>query len=184
MTPVMPKRSKTLTDNLSPIQEAQVRLHVSAVPDSLPCREHEFAEIFGFTESKLHEGTGGCMYISGWPGTGKTATVMEAIRTLRMYQETGDVPDFDFIEINAMRLTEPNQAYVQLWKKMSGGEKLTSDHALAKLDAKFAAAESKRTKTTVLLIDELDMLCNRKQSVLYNLFEWPTRSTSRRCGRA
>ena len=38
-------------------------MHVSAVPDSLPCREDEFAEVLSFTESKLSEGTGGCMYI-------------------------------------------------------------------------------------------------------------------------
>ena len=177
MTPSMPKRSKMLPESLSPIQEAQFRLHVSAVPDSLPCRENEFAEIFSFTEGKILEGTGGCMYISGWPGTGKTATVMEVVRTLTNYAEMGEVPKFNFIEINAMRLTEPNQAYVQLWKKMNGGEKVTSDHALALLDAKFKSP--KTTKTTVLLIDELDMLCNRKQSVLYNLFEWPTRATSK-----
>ena len=29
--------------------------------------------------------------------------------------EDGDLPDFDFIEINGMRLTEPTQAYVQIW---------------------------------------------------------------------
>ena len=32
----------------------------------------------------------------------------------------------------------------------------------------------KKTVTTVLVVDELDMLWNKKQSVLYNIFEWPT----------
>ena len=35
---------------------------------------------------------------------------------------------------------------------------------------------SENEVTTVLLVDELDMLWNRKQSVLYNIFEWPTNS--------
>lgn len=35
------------------------RLHVSAVPDSLPCREQEFQDIYSFVESKLLDGTGG-----------------------------------------------------------------------------------------------------------------------------
>jgi len=48
-------------------------------------------------------------------GTGKTATVKEVIRQLMTMVEDGDLPDFDFIEINGMRLTEPNQAYVQIW---------------------------------------------------------------------
>ena len=85
--------------NLSPIQQAQARLHVSAVPDSLPCRESEFAEIFAFTESKIRERSGGCMYISGVPGTGKTATVKEVVRNLRELADVGDIDDFQFIEV-------------------------------------------------------------------------------------
>lgn len=57
-----------------------------------------------------------CMYISGVPGTGKTATVKEVIRTLTQAHDTGDLPKFHFIEVNGMRLTEPRQAYVQILK--------------------------------------------------------------------
>ena len=35
------------------------RLHVSAVPSSLPCRDKEFTDIYGFVEGKLLDGTGG-----------------------------------------------------------------------------------------------------------------------------
>ena len=35
------------------------RLHVSAIPESLPCREEEFQDIYNFVESKLVDGTGG-----------------------------------------------------------------------------------------------------------------------------
>ena len=134
MTPRVPQRQHSqVPSHLSPIQEAQVRLHVSAVPESLPCRsvsivifsfalysfslhysiilcrENEFAEILSFTEGKISEGTGGCMYISGVPGTGKTATVMEVKKTLEAYVKTGEVKDFKFIHINGMKLTEPTQ---------------------------------------------------------------------------
>ncbi len=37
----------------TPMQEAQARLHVAAVPDALPCREDKFAEIYAFVESKV-----------------------------------------------------------------------------------------------------------------------------------
>lgn len=57
------------------------------------------------------------MYISGVPGTGKTATVHEVIRVLRD-SEDEDIPEFTFIEINGMKLTEPNQAYSMLLKVM------------------------------------------------------------------
>ena len=49
------------------------------------------------------------MYISGVPGTGKTATVHEVIRSIEEAQD--DLPEFTFVEINGMKLTEPAQAY-------------------------------------------------------------------------
>lgn len=57
-----------------------------------------------------------CMYISGVPGTGKTATVMEVLSNLRNSVEDGDLEIFNYVEINGMRLTEPHQAYVQILK--------------------------------------------------------------------
>ena len=68
MTPRIPSRAIPLPSVVSPLQEAQMRLHVAAVPDCLPCREQEFYEILSFMEGKIEDGTGGCMYISGLPG--------------------------------------------------------------------------------------------------------------------
>lgn len=54
------------------------------------------------------------MYISGVPGTGKTATVHEVIRCLLQAAQASDVPPFQYIEVNGMKLTEPHQVYVQI----------------------------------------------------------------------
>ena len=35
------------------------RLHISALPDSLPCRDDEFADIYQFVQSKISDSTGG-----------------------------------------------------------------------------------------------------------------------------
>jgi origin recognition complex subunit 1 len=51
------------------------------------------------------------MYISGVPGTGKTATVHEVRRKL---ESSDNYPDFQFIEINGLKLSDPFQAYVQI----------------------------------------------------------------------
>ncbi|XP_008938881.1 PREDICTED: origin recognition complex subunit 1 [Merops nubicus] len=176
-TPEIPRRSHAAQKPASVLEEARLRLHVSAVPESLPCREEEFQDIYNFVESKLIDGTGGCMYISGVPGTGKTATVHEVIRSLQEAAEKDEVPSFQFVEINGMKLTDPHQAYVQILEFLTG-QKVTATHAAVLLAKLFSTPGPKR-KTTVLVVDELDLLWTRKQNVMYNLFDWPTQKHSK-----
>ena len=56
------------------------------------------------------------MYISGVPGTGKTATVSEVLSILKEEQNEGEISGVKFIDINGMRLTDPHQAFVQILK--------------------------------------------------------------------
>ncbi|XP_051996829.1 origin recognition complex subunit 1 [Xyrauchen texanus] len=177
VTPSIPSRSAPARKPGNVLEEARARLHVSSVPESLPCREQEFQDIYNFVESKVIDGTGGCMYISGVPGTGKTATVHEVIRSLQHAAEQDEIPQFRFIEINGMKMTDPHQAYVQILQKLTD-QKATPDHAAALLEKRFSAPAPKK-ETTVLLVDELDLLWTRKQNVMYNLFDWPTRRNAR-----
>ncbi|XP_067452192.1 origin recognition complex subunit 1 isoform X2 [Thunnus thynnus] len=176
-TPSIPSRSLPARLPANVLEEARTRLHVSSVPESLPCREQEFQDIYSFVESKVIDGTGGCMYISGVPGTGKTATVHEVMRCLQHAADMDEIPPFHFIEINGMKMTDPHQAYVQILQKLSG-QKATADHAAALLEKRFSNP-APRKETTVLLVDELDLLWTRKQNVMYNLFDWPTRRHAR-----
>ncbi|KAJ1730590.1 Origin recognition complex, subunit 1, partial [Coemansia biformis] len=154
-------------------EAARNRLHVSAVPDTLPCREDEFAEIYGHLFNAIEERNSMCMYISGVPGTGKTATVHEVIRALQENAEEGDLPDFQYIELNGMKMTEPSQAYTQLWQAVSG-DKVTPKHAAQLLEKHFSTP-SPRRHTYVVLMDELDLLVTKSQSIMYNFFDWPHR---------
>ncbi|XP_011368791.1 origin recognition complex subunit 1 [Pteropus vampyrus] len=176
-TPQIRSRNLAAQEPANVLEEARLRLHVSAVPESLPCREQEFQDIYNFVESKLLDHTGGCMYISGVPGTGKTATVHEVIHCLQKAAQTNDVPPFKYVEVNGMKLTEPRQVYVQIWKKLTG-QKTTANHA-AELLAKRFCTQGSSQETTVLLVDELDLLWTQKQDVMYNLFDWPTHKDAR-----
>lgn len=154
------------------MQLAREQLHVSMVPKQLPCREKEYQDIYNFLHNKLIDDCGGCMYVSGVPGTGKTATTTEVIRRLQQAADLDEVPEFDFIEINGMRFTEPHQAYVSIYKQLSG-KTIHWEQAYNQLDKRFNTPSPKR-KITILLVDELDILCNRRQDVVYNLLNWPT----------
>ena len=59
------------------------------------------------------------MYISGVPGTGKTATVRQVVSQLQQAAEDGELPGFKFVEINGFKLTDPKQAYVSILKVSS-----------------------------------------------------------------
>lgn len=155
---------------------ARERLHVSAVPKTLPCREKEYQEIYNFLEGKIIDSCGGCMYVSGVPGTGKTATTTAVIRSLQALAVEEDIPKFEFVEINGMRLTEPRQAYVHIYRQLTG-KTLAWEQAYNLLDKRFTTKAPRRV-TTVLLVDELDILCNRRQDVVYNLLNWPTAVTA------
>jgi Cdc6-like AAA superfamily ATPase len=55
------------------------------------------------------------------PGTGKTATTLEVVKTLKLEVESNrKLPKFDFIHINAMSLTNPNLVYTILNEKITG----------------------------------------------------------------
>jgi hypothetical protein len=113
---------KTVKVNLNQhlFGEARRLLHPSAVPETLSCRTNEFCQILHFVKDALLEGVGGCMYIAGVPGTGKTATVLKVIRYLSSPEnkQTDELPDFKFIEVNGLKLTDPQQFYPSVYQVM------------------------------------------------------------------
>ena len=155
----------------SPFQIARTRLHVSSVPDSLPCREQEFSTVYSHLEAAISDGSGSCIYISGTPGTGKTATVREVVSQLNASVLADELDDFVFVEINGMKVTDPHQSYSLLWEALRG-DRVSPSHALDLLEREFSTPSPRRVPCVVLM-DELDQLVTKNQSVMYNFFNWP-----------
>jgi len=86
-----------LSQNYNPYNSACAKLQLSAIPDRLPCRDSERKNIVDYIKNGLkNKGSSSSLYISGMPGTGKTATTMEVIRDLKSKYK------FSFLSINAM----------------------------------------------------------------------------------
>ena len=68
-------------------------------------------------EAEGTERRGGCFYISGGPGTGKTTTIMKAIRMVEESRE--ELPEFRAISVCGQSLTCPEEAYVKMWQGLS-----------------------------------------------------------------
>ncbi|KJR82611.1 origin recognition complex subunit 1 [Sporothrix schenckii 1099-18] len=169
-----PLATRTLSPNhylSSPFQKARAQLHIAAVPASLPCRESEFSLVYSHLEAAITEGTGSCIYISGTPGTGKTATVREVVSSLDFAVQSDELDDFIFVEINGMKITDPHQAYSLLWEALKG-QRVSPGQALDLLEHEFSNPSPRRVPCVVLM-DELDQLVTKNQGVMYNFFNWP-----------
>ncbi|GFF44139.1 origin recognition complex subunit 1 [Aspergillus lentulus] len=161
----------------SPYRQARTLLHVSTVPTSLPCRKTEFDTVYNHLSAAIMEGTGTCIYISGTPGTGKTATVREVVAQLNAAVLAEEMDDFIFVEINGMKVTDPHQSYSLLWEALKG-DRVSPSHALDLLEREFSHPSPRRV-SCVVLMDELDQLVTKNQSVMYNFFNWPALRHSR-----
>eukprot|EP00826_Nyctotherus_ovalis_P011229 TRINITY_DN12935_c0_g1_i11.p1 TRINITY_DN12935_c0_g1~~TRINITY_DN12935_c0_g1_i11.p1 ORF type:complete len:686 (-),score=206.29 TRINITY_DN12935_c0_g1_i11:55-2079(-) len=160
-------------------------LELNALPDYLPCREKERSEIHEFVKmGVITNGSATSLYISGMPGTGKTATVLEVIRRLKEDVEKKVIPKFEFININGMSIGNIYMVYSLIYKNLTGIN-ATSSQAILFLDKFFKRKklEAKKVKSPgmvrVILIDELDGLFTKKQDLLYNLFDWPSYAQAR-----
>jgi len=157
---------------------AFTQLQLCVVPDKLPCRDKEHREIYDFIRGSIQKGgTGSGLYISGMPGTGKTATLRQIKRELRDLQEKGKLNAFKFVEINAMKLPTPNHAFTEIYRALTGN---TASPRTANLKLEKLLTEPRSDKTvTVIMLDELDYLLTRNENVIYTLFEWPSRRHAR-----
>ena len=176
-TPLGTRILSPSTIHSSPYQQARSTLHVSSVPTSLPCRENEFSTVYSHLSAAIFEGTGACIYISGTPGTGKTATVREVVAQLSLAVQSEEIDDFSFVEINGMKVTDPHQSYSLLWEALKG-DRVSPSHALDLLEREFSTPSPRRIPCVVLM-DELDQLVTKNQSVMYNFFNWPALRHSR-----
>ncbi|ACO67708.1 predicted protein [Micromonas commoda] len=160
---------------------ARQALSLAHSPGTLPCRDIERKKIVDFVEQSINAGAqclGRCLYISGVPGTGKTATVREVIRTLRKKSRDGSLPRFNHVELNGLRLQTPKHAYSAIAEELMG-ERLSPQVANDVLDRRFKEGRGSDGRVTVLVIDEMDLLVTRTQQLLYNLFDWPTHRAAR-----
>lgn len=157
----------------------------------LPGREPEQNEIMSFLSEAIQgSGSSQVQYISGMPGTGKTASVLEALRKFKL----SPGHEFSFVHVNAMSLSHPGAVFADICRKVLGVDfaarcrsgvptpfdepSLGETQAFAAL-ARFFSRRSPADVPIILLLDEVDCLVTPAQTVLYRLFDWLSRPCAR-----
>ncbi|SPJ11244.1 origin recognition complex subunit 1 [Plasmodium sp. DRC-Itaito] len=163
-----------------PTDKAIRMMQLDVVPKYLPCREKEIKEVHGFLESGIKQsGSNQILYISGMPGTGKTATVYSVIQLLQIKSKKKLLPSFNVYEINGMNVVHPNAAYQVFYKQLFNKKPPNALNSFKIIDRLFNRSQKDSRDVSILIIDEIDYLITKTQKVLFTLFDWPTKINSK-----
>ena len=113
------------------------------------------------------------MYVSGPPGTGKSALVSEVCAGL------DTVDDVRKTYINCMSVKSYEDIFGKLMEDLVGDEKVSENDGLVDLQALFLSREKTSGRVYVVVLDEIDHLLTLDLKILYSLFEWSLARSSR-----
>ncbi|KAL6111126.1 cdc6 [Pungitius sinensis] len=144
---------------------AKQALHTAA-PERLLSREAERAAIRSFLEEKALRRLPGSLYISGAPGTGKTACLSCVLHEMK-----AELASLQTVLVNCMSLRSSHGVFPLL------ADRLKAPGGASGLQ-RFLTAPG---PPVLLVLDEMDQLDSKAQDVLYTVFEWPYLPESRLC---
>ncbi|KAJ1773834.1 AAA ATPase [Coemansia sp. RSA 1813] len=150
----------------SPFAATKSVLHRSTAAPQIVGREAEQDTIRKFLRSTVEKGSGGSMYISGNPGTGKTACLQAIIKQ--------SSAKFASVLVNCVPLTRPGQVYAAVLEALDKPA-ANADSSLDDLENLVFSSKS----AVLVILDEVDSLLGSRQEVLYRLFELATHPDSR-----
>ena len=108
-------------------REARRALHPGVLPPTLPGREAEVRVLREHLEAAFDARQGSVLMMSGMPGTGKTATVHTVLAQLAQSERWGGAGEtagrtsaLKFVEVNALRLSQPAHAYMVMARDITG----------------------------------------------------------------
>ncbi|QSS59812.1 cell division cycle protein [Histoplasma capsulatum] len=158
----------------------------SAAPGRLVGRESERQELTSFILNLVQSRRGGCMYVSGPPGTGKSALVDEVCQDLMIGVDM-DKESVRIARINCATMTSSKDIYAKIADELCEDLQLFRKSRTELLADMFVQKKrtSSSTSTTIsptlylVALDEIDHLLTTDVETLYTLFEWSLQPHSR-----
>ncbi|KAG0202761.1 AAA ATPase [Mortierella sp. GBA30] len=170
--------ASALSTVLGYYQDAKTLFRRTAEPHRLVGRDAERELIRQFCRDHILNAKAGSLYISGQPGTGKTALLNEVLRDMEseMKEEEHQVKR---VVVNCMTVKDPRLIYNKLLEEL-GFVAESKDKDLVINTLESLVLDHKKNKTMYLVIlDEIDQLLTKDQDVLYKLFEWSSMEHSK-----
>ena len=183
--------------------EESIKSFSEARLEYLPCRKDEQDKIYNYIKQGLQtNGNYNSLYIAGMPGTGKTASVKTIINILesevkeaqkkrndKTLEGNGIIP-FRTLFLSGINYPNLSNVFKIIYRFIFNKEKdkMNIKNYIFRLNNFFSHRKKyNKNKTLIdptnshilLIIDEVDILINTSQSLLYNIFNWTTYDYSR-----
>ena len=173
--PITPRTPRTIAmttpkSSTATVYSAARQLFVrSAAPGRLVGRDQERTELSQFIQNAVDSSRGGCMYISGPPGTGKSALLDEVCRDLAVVAESSKVK---VANVNCASMKSARDIYGRLVAELCDDDaQLFRKSEIERLRGLFLPKRGSASLYLVAL-DEIDHLLVSDPEILYTFFEW------------
>ena len=178
--------------------EESIKSFSEARLEYLPCRKNEQDIIYNYIKKGLQaNGNYNSLYIAGMPGTGKTASVKTIVNILESELKeaqnkingkkigTDGIIPFRKLFLSGIDYPNTSNVFKVIYKFIFAKEKvkLNINNYIQLLDKFFSKRKKFNSSSALndpsnchilLIIDEIDILINSSQNLLYNIFNWTT----------
>lgn len=137
-------------------------------------RDEERNELNNFVNAGIESKSGRSLYVSGPPGTGKSALVNEVCEDLQGLENVKTA------YINCMSVQNTQDIYGKLLKDLVGENNQVFDSDEERiLQTLFLPGKCASDQVYIVILDEIDHLLTLDLEILYTLFEWSLHRSSR-----
>ncbi|KZL69114.1 cell division control protein, partial [Colletotrichum tofieldiae] len=143
-----------------------------ADPGQLVGREGEREQLAQFVQRCSSSTPNGCLYVSGPPGTGKSAMVKEITEEFTQSHNVRQA------YVNCMSVKSSKDLYNTLLELLGYDSDLSETLAMEELQKVFVT-KKKNSPVYLLVLDEIDHILTMGLESLYRLFEWSLQQPSR-----
>lgn len=141
---------------------ALLNLH-SGFTNSLPGREIQIECLKAFLMKHIKDNVSASMYVFGPPGTGKTVSLHS------LFASHIVTKNFTIVYVNCSMIKSANHVYAKIAEILELSCSVQRECILA-----IECYLKTEHQSILLVLDEIDQLSSKNQSILYKIFEWPT----------
>ncbi|KAI9837605.1 MAG: AAA ATPase [Thelocarpon superellum] len=171
--PWTPRTPRTpSTSNPSVYNVARQLFVRNSNPGRLVGREEERSELRQFIHTRVETWSGGAIYVSGPPGTGKSALVNEVCQELALKTSTR------LAYVNCMSIRNGDDLNAKLVEDL-GGDGVTGEDGGMEMLKDMCVSQTGGRQSVIVILDEIDHLLTVDLDLLYTLFEWSLQPATR-----